>query len=121
MLIIYRFFPRRIRTNKYLKKWRHIQSLCKNKDTWPQAIEESELLLKKAITCQKFKGKSMGEKLTNGQRYFTDNDSLWVSYKIYKKVKETNVVLREIDVRKALYGFRQALKDVGALPKDETK
>jgi hypothetical protein len=80
----------------------------------------SEKLLKKAVTTLKFKGKNMGEKLTNGQHSFTDNNALWISYKIYKKLDNDSFNLREADVKKALVGFRQALRDLGALP-DEKK
>jgi hypothetical protein len=115
------FFPRKLNVKKFIKKWLYIQSLCKNRDTWPKAVSEAEQLLKKAVTLKKFKGKNMGEKLTNGQRMFSDNDSLWVSYKIYKKLDDKLLVLGETDVKKALFGFRQALRDLGALPNDEKK
>jgi hypothetical protein len=115
------YFPRRLNTKKFAKKWIYIQSLCKDRDNWPKAISEAEQLVKKAVTKKKFKGKNMGEKLTYGQRMFTDNDSLWYSYKIFKKLDDKLLVLGESDVKKALYGFRQALRDLGALPNDEKK
>jgi hypothetical protein len=116
------FFPKKLRPKKFNKKWIYVQSLCSKKDTWPKAVFEAELLLKKAVTLRKFKGKNMGEKLTYGQRSFSDNDSLWVSYKIFKKLDKTGKVsLSESEVKKALFGFRQALRDLGALSSDEKK
>ena len=115
------YFPKKLSTKKFVKKWQYIQSLCRNKKTWPKAVTEAEILLKKAVVLRKFKGKNMGEKLTYGQRSFTDNDSLWVSYKIYKKLENRKAVLSEAEVKKALFGFRQALRDLGALPNDEKK
>ncbi len=121
-ILIYKYFPKKLNNKKFIKKWIYIQSLCSNKESWSKAIVESELLLKKAVVRRKFKGKNMGEKLTNGQRTFSDNDSLWVSYKIFKKIDSSKkVVLTETDVKKALLGFRQALRDLGALPSDEKK
>jgi len=120
-LYINLYFPRKLRSKKFAKKWLDIQLLCKNRDNWPKAISEAEQLVKKAVTQKKFKGKNMGEKLTYGQRMFTDNDSLWFSYKIFKKLDDKLLVLGESDVKKALYGFRQALRDLGALPNDEKK
>ena len=114
------YFPKRLKNQKFIKKWIYIQSLCNNKESWPKAVVEAELLLKKAVTLKKFKGKNMGEKLTYGQREFTDNDGLWASYKIFKKL-DTKADLSEADVKKALFGFRQALRDLGALPNDEKK
>jgi hypothetical protein len=121
LIIIYKYFPKKLSHKKFIKKWSYVQSLCSHKESWAKAIIESELLLKKAVTLRKFKGKNMGEKLTNGQRTFSDNDSLWVSYKIFKKLDNSKVVLTESDVKKVLFGFRQALRDLGALPSDEKK
>ena len=120
-VIIYKYFPKRLNNKKFIKRWIYIQSLCSNKAFWPKAVTEAELLLKKAVTRRKFRGKNMGEKLTDAQRTFTDNDSLWVSYKIFKKLDNNKTVLTESDVKKALLGFRQALRDLGALPSDEKK
>jgi hypothetical protein len=115
------YFPKKLNHKKFIKKWSYIQSLCRDRDTWPKAVTEAEQLLKKAVTKKKFKGKNMGEKLTYGQRIFTDNDGLWFSYKIFKKLDDKLLVIGESDVKKALYGFRQALRDLGALPNDEKK
>jgi hypothetical protein len=115
------YFPRKLNSKKFAKKWVYIQSLCKTRDDWPKAVSEAEQLVKKALTQKKFKGKNMGEKLTSGQRMFTDNDSLWFSYKTFKKLDDKLLVLGESDVKKALYGFRQALRDLGALPNDDKK
>jgi hypothetical protein len=114
------YFPRKLKTKKFVNQWAYVQSLCSHKETWSSAINEAEKLVKKAVTLRKFKGKNMGEKLTFGQRIFTDNDSLWFSYRTFKKL-DSKVILTESDVKKALYGFRQALRDLGALPSDEKK
>ncbi|HUC95557.1 MAG TPA: hypothetical protein VMR76_01190 [Candidatus Saccharimonadia bacterium] len=119
--VVIKYYPRKFRRQRFVKKWLFIQSLCKTKETWSEAVLEAEILLKKAVTLRKFKGKNMGEKLTYGQRSFSDNDSLWRAYKIYKKVKTNDKVLRESDVKNTLIGFRQALRDLGALPKDDKK
>jgi hypothetical protein len=119
-VIIKMYFPRKLKIKKFVKQWAYVQSLCSHKESWSNAITEAEKLVKKAVTLRKFKGKNMGEKLTFGQRIFTDNDSLWFSYRIFKKL-DSKVVLTESDVKKALYGFRQALRDLGALPSDERK
>jgi hypothetical protein len=120
-VIINAYFPKKLNTKRFIKKWLYVQSLCSHKESWSEAIIEAEQLVKKAVTQRKFKGKNMGEKLTFGQRAFTDNDSLWASYKIFKKLDNAKLVLTESDVKKALYGFRQALRDLGALPTDEKK
>ncbi len=64
----------------------------------------------------------MGEKMVSAQRLFTDNDSLWYAHNLYKKVTavDSKKRLKESEVKDALVGFRQALRDLGALPKDGT-
>ena len=120
-VVIFKYFPKKLNTKRYIKKWNYVQSLCRSKETWPEAIIEAEFLLKKTVSRLKFKGKNMGEKLTYGQRQFTDNDNLWYSYKVFKKLDNPKTVLKEGEVKKALIGYRQALRDLGALPNDDKK
>jgi hypothetical protein len=64
----------------------------------------------------------MGEKMVSAQRVFKDNDALWYAHNLHKKVMAgTKKKIRESEVRDALVGFRQALRDLEALPKDGQK
>ena len=46
----------------------------------------------------------------------SNNDSVWFAHKLRNRlVHEQDIALREKDVREALVGIRQALKDLGAL------
>lgn len=108
--------PLKPRKKTYNARWKELQKYCKTKDTWPQAINAADKLLDKALIKKGFKGKSMGERLVSAQRTFTDNDSLWYSHKLSKKLRENpELKLKEKEVKEALIGFRQALKDLGAL------
>ena len=120
IFIIYRYYPRPLRQSYFLDNWKKIQLLCRDKKTWPEALEEADVLLKNALKKRRFKGKSMGEKMVSAQRLFTDNDSLWYAHNLYKKViaVDSKKRLKESEVKDALVGFRQALRDLGALPKD---
>ena len=58
----------------------------------------------------------MGERLVAAQRDISDNDSVWFGHKLRNKlVHEDTPPLKQADVMKVLTGFRQALKDLGAL------
>jgi hypothetical protein len=58
----------------------------------------------------------MGERLVTAQRDLSNNDTVWFAHKLRNKlVHEQFVGLKEADVKNALVGFRQALKDLGAL------
>lgn len=108
--------PLKPRKKTYNARWKELQKYCKTKDTWPQAINTADKLLDKALIKKGFKGKSMGERLVSAQRTFTDNDSLWYAHKLSKKLRENpELKLKEKEVKEALIGFRQALKDLGAL------
>lgn len=110
---------KRIRkTDKFINKWKELQTYCRDKTTWKQALIEADKLLDKALKKRKFKGKSMGERLVNAQRFITDNDDIWDAHNLVKKIINTpdKVRLKDTDVKEALISFREALKDLGALP-----
>lgn len=120
ILVVYRFMPRRLKQSDFVSSWKDVQSYCRDKSTWPRALEEADKLLKNALKKRRFKGKSMGAKMVSAQRLFTDNDSLWYAHNLYKKVNlpSSKKRLKDSEVKDALIGFRQALRDLGALPSD---
>lgn len=108
--------PLKPRKKIYTAKWKELQQFCKHRDTWPKAIEQADALLDKAMIKRGFKGKSTGERLVSAQRTLTDNDAVWYAHKLYKKLRDDpEMKLKEREVKDALVGFRQALKDLGAL------
>lgn len=118
-IIVFKKRPRKLRVEKFAHDWRELQGLCKDKTTWPDAILYADTLLDKALKRRKFKGKSMGERIVSAQRKISNNDQLWFAHNLAKKVKsEPAFKLKEADVKAALIGFRQALRDLGALTSD---
>ena len=109
--------PRKELDRKYFqKKWRDLQKMCSNKETWPVAIIQADNLLDEALKKRHFKGKTMGERMVSAQRTFSSNDTLWYGHKLRNRlVHEVDVKLSEKDVKNALVGIRQALRDLGAL------
>jgi hypothetical protein len=123
-LIPFRGPKKRIRkTEKFAIKWKELQNYCRDKATWKDALVEADKLLDKALKKRKFKGKSMGERLVNAQRFITDNDDIWDAHNLVKKLINTpeKVRLKDTDVKEALISFREALKDLGALPQSQEK
>ncbi len=97
-------------------RWKELQGLCGDKRTWPLAIIDADKLLDEALKKSRVRGKTMGERLVSAQRDLSNNDSVWYAHKLRNKlVHEQYTNLREQDVKDALVGFRQALKDLGAL------
>jgi hypothetical protein len=116
-LVFIKKWPRKLKPSIFLTRWKSLQVLCKDKSTWPEALSEADILLDKALRRRKYKGKSMGERLVSAQRSFTNNDAVWFAHNMCKKVlSDPDARLREDDVKAALIGFRQALRDLGALP-----
>ncbi len=120
--VIYRKVPKRLKSANYNSQWKELQSLCKDKKTWPDALVAADSLLDKALKKRKFKGKTMGERMVSAQKIFTDNDGIWFAHNLYKKVASQEISrLKEIDIKEALVAYRQALRDIGALSSDQPK
>jgi hypothetical protein len=111
---------RKIKVGQFTIKWQELQALCSSRKTWPNAIDEADKLLDKALKQRHFKGKTTGERLVSAQRELSFNEAVWFSHKFHKKLKEDATDVRKLkkkDVARALAGFRQALRDLGALEK----
>lgn len=114
------FFIRRpkkdLNRQYFRKKWRELQKLCANTETWSLAVIQADSLLDEALKKKHFKGKTMGERLVSAQRSLTNNDGVWFGHKLRNQlVHQTGVALREKDIKHALIGIGQALKDLGAI------
>lgn len=114
--LVIKFLPKRLKADEFARQWVNLQKLCANVETWPQAIIEADNLLDRALKKRSFRGKSMGARLVNAQRLFSDNDAVWYAHKLKVKLQQNSKRnLKQEDVKEALIGFRRALKDLGAL------
>lgn len=116
LLIRKRQRSRKLDTGHFTDKWRDLQKLCGDPSTWPLAIIDADKLLDEALRKSRVKGKTMGERLVTVQRALSNNDGVWFAHKLRNKLVHEDIeALKEKDVKQALIGFRQALKDLGAL------
>lgn len=114
--IIFTKLPKRLKQEKFKIKWRALQKRCSDQAEWTKLIIEADDLLDEALKKKRIKGKTMGERLVAVQKNFTDNDSVWYAHKLRKKIDlDPEIELKKPEVQKALMGFLQGLKDVGAL------
>ena len=114
------FVVRRSRRNTKLAnfkpRWQEVQKLCAKSETWPLAIINADKLVDEALKLIGYKGKTMGERLVAAQRTLTNNDGVWFGHKLRNKlVHEQTPPLKQTEVMRVLTGFREALKDLGAL------
>jgi hypothetical protein len=105
----------------YNKRWQDIQRLLVRKTTWKKALVEADKLLDTALKKRHFKGKTMGERLVSAQHELSANDMVWFSHKLTNKVREGEIKLTKIELKKGLLGFWKALKDLGVFenPKED--
>jgi hypothetical protein len=112
--------PRKLNSKKFSLRWQTLQKHCATRKTWPQAIIEADDLLNDVLKKRKYKGKTTGERLVTCQRDLSDNEAVWFGHKLRKRLSEEAVDVRTLkkkDIVIALAGFRQALRDLGALEK----
>lgn len=108
--------PSKLNTAYFQNRWQEAQKLCGREDTWPLAIINCDKLVEEALKKRKYKGKTMGEKLVSAQHDIKNNDGVWFAHKLRNKlVHEDLKKLKKKDVMDALIGFRETLKDLGAL------
>lgn len=110
-----RLRPPKLDTARFAERWREVQKLCGANTTWPLAVMDADKLLDEALKKSRMKGRTMGERLVAAQRRLSDNDGVWYGHKLRNRVAHEDTKLKQDDVQAALRGFRQALKDLGAL------
>ena len=115
-LVWYKRSTRSLKVEHFQPKWQELQKLLKDKAKWAEAILDADKLLDEALKKKRIKGRSMGARLVKAQRLFSDNDSLWFGHKLRNKIDtQPDVKLKQKEVKQALLGIRQGLKDLGAL------
>lgn len=117
LLVIRRRQPRPLKVEYFQEKWKEMQKGLAKKDSWQQAVIDADNMLDEVLKKKRFSGKNMGERLTKAQRLISDNEGVWFGHKLRKQYEaEPATKAKEKDVKQALIGIRQALKDLGALP-----
>ena len=120
LVLISRFAPkprRRLNQDYFQKRWLEIlQRVKSSEDGTVLAVIDADKLVDEALKKLHINGKTMGERLVAAQRKLTNNDSIWYAHKLRNRlVHEPNVRLKKSEAQMALAGFRQALRDLGAL------
>ncbi len=97
-------------------QWAELLARVKTPEGMVLAIVDADKLLDQALKRHRLKGKTVGERLVSAQRMISDNDAVWYAHKLRNRlVHEPNVRLKKKEAQVALAGFRQGLKDLGAL------
>lgn len=108
--------PRPINQTYFRRRWENLLMLVKSPEGMILAVINADKLVDQALKRRGYKGKTMGERLVSAQRKLGDNDAIWYAHKLRNKlVHEDHPRLTPKEAKKALSGFKQALKDLGAL------
>jgi len=120
LFLVLRRRPRKLKADRFQEKWRALQKLCASKATWREAIVQADALLDEALKKNRYRGRTMGERLTKAQRTMSNNEAVWFGHKLRTKLEtDPKLTPKEAEVKQGLIGIRQALKDLGALPDDK--
>jgi hypothetical protein len=100
-------------TKYYRDRWAKIEQVQKMGEAgWQVAIIQADKLLDQALKERGFSGETMGDRLKSSHA----GDRIWSAHKIRNRIAhETDVKLNAITVNQALRGFKQGLKNIGAL------
>lgn len=103
---------------KYRCKWLEIEQQLKRDDSGSHALTilSADKLLDQALRERGIKGETMGERMKNAKTMWTNANAVWQAHKIRNQIAhESEFKPSYTDARRALGGFKQALKDVGAI------
>lgn len=97
----------------YRDKWAKIEQVQKlGEPGWQVAIIQADKLLDHALKQRGFPGETMGDRLKSSRA----GDKVWAAHKIRNRIAhESDVRLNPVMVGQALRGFKQGLKNIGAL------
>lgn len=117
VIVLTRRVPKGLNREKYQGDWLEIeQSITDDSGTWQLAVIRADKLLDRALKELRFKGSTMGERMTSASRSFTKREAVWMSHKLRNRlVHEDDIQLSLKVTKQALASFKYALKDLGAL------
>lgn len=110
--------PKTLNIEHYRIKWLAIEMQLKKDEpsSYHMTVLNADKLLDQALREKGLKGETMGERLKSASQLFKNRNDVWSAHKIRNQIAhETDVNVGFDDARRALAGFKQALKDIGAI------
>lgn len=110
--------PAPLDVDKYRRKWMTIEQQVKrdNEASCHMAIMNADKLLDQALRERGVKGQTMGERMKAANDTWTNANAVWAAHKLRNQIAhESDVRVGYDETRRALAGFKQALKDMGAV------
>lgn len=110
--------PLGLDVEKYRSRWLQIEASLKRDEPASHhlAVLNADKLLDQALRERGVKGETMGERMKTARDIWKDANSVWGAHKLRNQIAhEPDVLVSYDDARRALAGFKQALKDIGAV------
>lgn len=104
--------------NKYRLKWLTIEKQLQKEDASSHILSvlNADKLLDQALRERGVKGETMGERMKTAKDSWSSANDVWNAHKLRNYIAhETDPKVSYDDARRALAGFKQALKDIGAI------
>ncbi len=80
------------------------------------AVLNADKLVDQALKDRGINGETMGERMKNSVKLFSDINGVWSAHKLRNKIAhETDAVVNYEEAKYALVNFKRALKDLGAI------
>lgn len=103
---------------KYRTRWMTIeQSVVRdNEPSYHMAILNADKLVDQALRENGVRGQTMGDRMKFARERWSNRDGIWTAHKLRNQIAhEPDVQISYDMTRRALAGFKQALKDLGAI------
>jgi hypothetical protein len=117
-LLTMRRGPKLLDVDKYRTRWMSIEQQLKRDElsTYHLAIINADKLLDQALQERDFRGQTMAERMKNAKSTWSNANSVWSAHKLRNKIAhEPDAKVGFDEARRALVGYKQGLKDVGAI------
>jgi hypothetical protein len=104
--------------DRYRSKWMTIEQQLQRDQpaSYHLTVINADKLLDQALRERGLRGQTMAERMKSGASMFTNRNHVWTAHKLRNQIAHEPDVHVTYDIAKhALSGFKQALKDVGAL------
>lgn len=118
VLAITRQTTHHLDVTKYRSRWLKIEQVLSRDQpaSYQLAVLEADKLLDQALREKGVAGQTMGERMKAYNSRWSNANAVWSAHKLRNRVAhETDVQVSFDDTRRALGGFKQGLKDVGAI------
>jgi hypothetical protein len=107
-----------LNVDKYRLRWLQIEQQLKKDDpsSFHLTVLNADKLLDQALREKGIRGTTMGERMKTIKDTWSNANSVWSAHKLRNQIAhESEVSVSYDDARRALSGFKQALKDLGAI------